>query len=584
MPDSGSLSDKLAALRRERAEKAAAEGAGPPPPPEPTPPPQVEPERPEWTGEQPRSIRSTRAERKSPTGKPKDAHADPPHSVEAEQGILGSILMDCQQTGAFAVLAEVAARINEHYFYVPAHGTIYRTFVSLWRSGVPIGLITFTQHLRDHGTLDSVGGAQFVTGLYTFVPTAAAVEYYLDIVVEKFARREIIADATKLVRAAYGQTDDEGFPALVQRVSGRLVTISSVNGKFPQLQDTKEFFTTEDPPLPKQVIYRLLHQGSKMLLGGNSKGRKSYALMDLAVSVATDTDWWGWHTRKGGVCYINLEIQPEFFRQRLKKIAEVKQVEPEAGMFWVWNLRGHAKPMAVLVNELLVFLRGHRFILIIIDPVYKTLPAYGGSENDSAAITALLNEVERIAVETGAAVLFSSHFSKGEQAEKQAVDRVSGSGAWARDPDTILTMTPHEEQDCFTVEATLRNYAPISPFVVRWDWPLFVRETEMDPEKLRLAKNKGRPLNYTANDILAEMKIAEGMKTTALQKHMGQEFGMSKASFYRLWDEIRKSGRIRIDDEGLWFKTAKAEQAQMPIEVPAEPTSETDETNYETPF
>src|SRR5689334_20267229 len=113
----------------------------------------------------------------APTGSPQDIHRSPPHSAEAEQGILGSMLLSPRD-----VIAECVERINENYFYIPAHRTVYSILVELWNSGQAIDLITFTQVLRDRNLLDAIGGASFVTNLYTFVPTAANANYYLEIV------------------------------------------------------------------------------------------------------------------------------------------------------------------------------------------------------------------------------------------------------------------------------------------------------------------------------------------------------------------------------------------------------------------
>src|SRR5207253_7610350 len=110
--------------------------------------------------------------RTPPTGSAQDIHRTPPNSVEAEQGVLGSMLISPRDT-----IAESVERITEEYFYVPAHQTIYRALVELWNAGQAIDLITFTQLLRDRNLLDNVGGAAFVTSLYSFVPTAANVGY-----------------------------------------------------------------------------------------------------------------------------------------------------------------------------------------------------------------------------------------------------------------------------------------------------------------------------------------------------------------------------------------------------------------------
>ena len=80
------------------------------------------------------------------------------------------------------IIAECVEKINEEYFYFAAHQTVYLVLVELWNAGQAIDLITFTQVLRDRNLLETVGGASAVTSLFTFVPTAANVTYYLEIV------------------------------------------------------------------------------------------------------------------------------------------------------------------------------------------------------------------------------------------------------------------------------------------------------------------------------------------------------------------------------------------------------------------
>jgi hypothetical protein len=126
-----------------------------------------------------------------------------PHSVEAEQGVLGSMLISPRET-----VMKCVEKIGEEYFYVPAHRTIYNVLVDLWKNRRAIDLITVTQALRDRNLLESVGGAASVTSLFTFVPTAANVEYYLDTVCEKHARRKIITAATESIRRAREEPAD----------------------------------------------------------------------------------------------------------------------------------------------------------------------------------------------------------------------------------------------------------------------------------------------------------------------------------------------------------------------------------------
>jgi len=120
-------------------------------------------------------------------------------------------------------IAECVERITEEYFYVPAHQIIYRELVDLWNAAQAIDLITFTQILRDRNLLDVIGGPAFVTSLFTFVPTAANIEYYLEIVRDKYILRSIIAAATESVRRAYEEQDEVN--SLLDEVEQRIFAV-----------------------------------------------------------------------------------------------------------------------------------------------------------------------------------------------------------------------------------------------------------------------------------------------------------------------------------------------------------------------
>src|SRR6059036_1519807 len=201
-----------------------------------------------WTGEKPRKAgngagrgSAARSGEKvvpiSPTGSAQDIHRTPPHSVEAEQGVLGSMLLSPRQA-----IAECVEKINEQYFYVPAHQTIYTVLVDLWNAGQAIDLITFTQVLRDRNLLDSVGGAAFVTSLFTFVPTAANVGYYLDIVRDKHILREIISAATESVRRAYEEQDEVNN--LLDEVEQRIFAVGEDRFKGQLLSMKEQVMST----------------------------------------------------------------------------------------------------------------------------------------------------------------------------------------------------------------------------------------------------------------------------------------------------------------------------------------------------
>lgn len=128
----------------------------------------------------------------------------PPHSEEAERGVLGSMMVDA----ARAINVALERRITVDSFYIPAHRTIFQAILDLHEKGSPVDLLTVGQRLRELNKLDYVGGLSFVEGLIDSTPTAAALEHYADIVAEKYRLRAIIDAARAAAEAAYKGEDD----------------------------------------------------------------------------------------------------------------------------------------------------------------------------------------------------------------------------------------------------------------------------------------------------------------------------------------------------------------------------------------
>ncbi len=139
-------------------------------------------------------------------------------------------------------IAEVVEKITVEYFYVPAHQTIFAVLVELWNAGAGIDLITFTQVLRDRNLLETVGGAAMVTNLFTFVPTAANVAYYLEIVRDKYILRSIIEAATESVRRAY--EEQEEVNELLDEVEQRIFAVSEDRFKGQILSMKEQVMST----------------------------------------------------------------------------------------------------------------------------------------------------------------------------------------------------------------------------------------------------------------------------------------------------------------------------------------------------
>jgi hypothetical protein len=308
--------------------------------------------------------------------------------------------------------------------------------------------------------------------------------------------------------------------------------------ELPAIENAAALLADETVTLPPLVIETVLHQGLKGVLGSNSKARKTWNLLDAAISVATGTPFWKWETRPGRVLYINFEIPRAFIRSRVKCLCEHKGIEDVSGLD-LWTLRGHAAALWRLLPSLLEKIKAGNYALVIVDPVYKTLG--GRDENSAGDIADLCNELEQISVESGAAVLYAAHFSKGNQTNKEAIDRIGGSGVWTRDADSILTLTKHSVENCYTVDLILRNLPEQPPFVVQWEFPLMRLRPDLDPDELKQAG--GRKQEHDENDLLALLP-ATGLTTTAWQTKADAESGISRRTFYRLKKSLETAGRV----------------------------------------
>lgn len=124
----------------------------------------------------------------------------PPHSVESEQSILGSILLDKD------AIITVTETIKPGDFYKEAHKIIYECMLSLNNKGEPIDLITLTEELKNQGYLNNVGGISYITSLSTIVPTTSNVKYYADIVKDKSVLRKLIKASNDIISLGYDGT------------------------------------------------------------------------------------------------------------------------------------------------------------------------------------------------------------------------------------------------------------------------------------------------------------------------------------------------------------------------------------------
>ncbi|MCY9762225.1 AAA family ATPase, partial [Paenibacillus alvei] len=213
--------------------------------------------------------------------------------------------------------------------------------------------------------------------------------------------------------------------------------IEDVNDDLPDPEGLTDYWN-DMPKLAPPLIDGVLRQGHKMLIAGPSKAGKSFSLIELTIAIAEGIKWLIWQCSQGRVLYVNLELDRPSCLHRFKDVYKALGIPPRyIGNIDIWNLRGKSVPMDKLAPKLIRRAAKKGYIAIIIDPIYKVLT---GDENSADQMAHFTNQFDKIATELGASVIYCHHHSKGSQGGKKSMDRASGSGVFARDPDALIDL------------------------------------------------------------------------------------------------------------------------------------------------
>lgn len=214
--------------------------------------------------------------------------------------------------------------------------------------------------------------------------------------------------------------------------------IDSITDDLPEFESMAEAWE-HMPELSPPLIDGVLRQGHKMLLAGPSKAGKSYALIEMCIAIAEGRSWFGWQCAKGRVLYVNLELDRASCLHRFQDVYTALQIPPVSlQSIDIWNLRGITEPMDKLAPKLIRRAKKCNYIAVVIDPIYKVIT---GDENSADQMAHFCNQFDKVCTQLGCAVIYCHHHSKGAQGGKRSMDRASGSGVFARDPDALIDMT-----------------------------------------------------------------------------------------------------------------------------------------------
>lgn len=301
------------------------------------------------------------------------------------------------------------------------------------------------------------------------------------------------------------------------------------------MQPVGELMRAAAPPAP-ELISGILRKGRIASITASSKAGKSFLLLELADAIAHGSEWLGHQCLQGGVIYINLEIAEDAMAERVRAVREAYGRDPwDPAPLYVCNLRGCNYNAGSLCDAIVNTISEdgvEDIAAIIVDPIYIL---ESGDENSAGDQISLLRHFLRLAEETGAAVLYCHHYSKGGQGDKQAIDRSSGSGVHGRFPDAVISLT---EIDTVEIEHELIEEARREAVM---DWLSQYRPSVVEPRELT-----------TYEQAVEEVTGAADMVALAAIKDIRSRTNAPRRYAYRM--EVDARDFRRTSGEDIWWQ------------------------------
>ncbi|MEX1004196.1 MAG: replicative DNA helicase [Acidimicrobiia bacterium] len=382
----------------------------------------------------------------------------PPHSVESEESVLGSILLSSDSAN------EVMDKLDADDFYVPAHQAIFRAIASLYNGNRPIDAITVTEELRRVSEMEKAGGVSYVTRLLDIVPSAANIEYYAGIVEEHSQRRHLLKAGSVLHDLSF-KLDEEIAQVLdraeqtVLAVAGRKVGdgMSQLGALFnPILEELEMLESAGSEVTGLSTGYRDLdrkltglHPANLLIVAARPGMGKSSLTANIAMKVALSG---------GSVAIFSLEMAKEEVAQRmlcsLARIDSMKlrtgkigdaawpRLTDAAGRLYDAPLFVDDSPMVTVTDiraKCRRLKRQHGLSLIVVD--YMQLMHGSARENRQQEISEISRSLKNLARELEVPLIALSQLNRNLESREDKRPRLGDlreSGSLEQDADVVM--------------------------------------------------------------------------------------------------------------------------------------------------
>ena len=298
-------------------------------------------------------------------------------------------------------------------------------------------------------------------------------------------------------------------------------------------------------PQPEQILEQSIDKGTKNVIVAPSKGRKSFFLLQMGLCLAAAKpsflDWSIPAPRR--VLLVQFEIKPAAFQHRLTRMMHALDIHPDdlADRLQIINARGTKLGLHIFAQVTELALK-HKSDVIIFDPVYKVMP---GDENKAEDVKPLLEMFDQLCEQTDAAVLYTCHTAKGMAGDRQAIDRIVGSGVIARDYDCQIGLVEHVEEGLKVCEQICRSYPPKDPFTLTWNDDKGCFEVVDRTPIVRTSSNRnrsGQMKTLTEEDALTV--VAEKPLPAMLFMNRLRERGFTARAAEAMRYQLQEAGKL----------------------------------------
>jgi replicative DNA helicase len=390
----------------------------------------------------------------------------PPHSIEAEMSLLGSMMADRQAMG------EAILIVKPDDFYQPVHRQVATVLLELYDRNIPVDMVTTLDALKTHGWLEEVGGIPYLARLSESVPSAANAEHYARIVKSKSVLRSFIGTTGELIRDAYGES--ENVEEFLDRAEERIfqVTELKTTGRAVAMSEVLKITWDEIGKSAGQGMTGLATDFIELdnILGGLQKGemvvlaaRPSVGKTALAMNIAEHITV----RHKAPAVFFSLEMRnTEIAKRMLSTMAQVnsrafREVPSDEMLGKIQSAMNELAAAKLFIDDTpaqtILDIRAkcrrlkvqHDIQLVIID--YLQLMSHRQAENRQVQVAEISRGIKALARELDIPVLALSQLNR-EVEQQNRMPRVSDireSGAVEQDADVVLLLhkyTPEEMQ------------------------------------------------------------------------------------------------------------------------------------------